>query len=845
MCCKKNDLYILLYFLKCNIIFKVHKEILLTILYNEGSVLMTLLFIFKQKYAMIRNLQNKKILIILMIFYSGIYLHADPIELHYPNQVACHEECVEFAPVIVSLKQPALFKWVTGDTTAAITVCPEYNNSYKVTVTDADGQTAVFSASVSVAKDHLLPQPSIISPVCQGDRLIFTHPNYGFIGTYHWFGPNQFTSVQREFVFENVETSQGGRYGMYINYYDKCPTDTVYLDVQVSPDKNYFQAVDSIYVCNTFCALHLMGLVKTKLHPQVSGGRQPAFIDKNKTKMPTNIIWCSFVAQEGQHTIEIKVDGCHDNNNNPGAIVGIFADKEFTTLIASSDTCMKGVFKLPSSIFEPAKTYYVFADGCGGNICDVRVYTLGQTINKYCNDYVPMSMVTSWKYNQSNFNFYGEFWRSYQGDTTINGRIYRKINNHPTLPFYQPTLIREDIKNRRVYQYKPGFGEFLLYNFNLKAGDSFILPTTGISYNVFKVDSVTSNLGILKRWYFSRPGFGGFVYTECLGGNQLEFYQSVMVADPVYGLACAFSGCEPIIKNQKCEYPEPGIRRDTIQQTICAGETFMGYDSSGQYVIINSSESHCADISLLDLTVRLPDQKQIDTVICEGQNYSGFDIPGEYVISDKNKYGCDSMTIIHLGVDKRKEFFNSVNICEGSVTTIRNWVIDKSGIYADTIYNSRGCIDTLFSIQVEVIKIDSIFTDTTICEGERYLGFSESGLYTLDTINWETDCVRKLVLNLEVLPLTHPECISSANQLVRSEIKLIQNPVFGDLILESDNPMKNLTIYTLDGRIQKCFDFTGGVTFISRDLSMLPGGIYVAAVETAIGVGWIKLVLIK
>src|SRR5690606_7672093 len=107
----------------------------------------------------------------------------------------------------------------------------------------------------------------------------------------------------------------------------------------------------------------------------------------------------------------------------------------------------------------------------------------------------------------------------------------------------------------------------------------------------------SSHLGILKRWFFAKPGFGGFVYTECLGGNQLEFYRSVMVADPVYGLSCAFSDCKPVILHQSCAYPEPHILRDTIQRTICAGENFMGYDSTGVYEVTRSSEAFCAGIT--------------------------------------------------------------------------------------------------------------------------------------------------------------------------------------------------------------------------------------------------------
>lgn len=734
-------------------------------------------------------------------------LFADPIDVLYPNQVACHGDCVEFVPEVISLKQPATFLWVTGDTTSSIVVCPEFGNAYKVTITDADGQTAVISAIVSVANDHLKPKPDIISPVCSGDRLKFTHPNYGFIGTYSWFGPNQFASTDREFIIEDAQTNHSGRYGMYIDYYDKCPTDTVYIDVYVSPDKNYFQEVDSINVCNTFCAIHYMGLVKTRLHANNSSGRQPEYLDTNKTKTPTNILWCSFVAQEGVHTVEINIDWCQNISTNVGAIVGIYADKEFTQLVASSDTCMKGVFKVPSSMFEPAKTYYIFIDGCGGNICDVRAYTLGQAIPKYCNDYVPMSNVTSWKYNYSNFGFSGEFWMTSQGDTTIFGKVYKKISGYPANPLQTPILIREDIKNRIVYQYQPGLGEFVLYNFNLKVGDSFRLPTTNISFNVFLVDSISSQLGILKRWFFANPGFGGFVYTECLGGDQLEFYRSVMIQDPVYGLNCAFADCKPVIQYQSCLYPEPNILRDTVYQTICGGENFMGYDATGQYSITQSSESYCAEITHLNLTVLSDDLLLIDTILCEGHSFLGIELSGDYMFHETNVNGCDSTTIIHIDIEKKYEWQSEITICHGSVLTVRDWLVDQAGIYTDTIYTSRGCVDSIFVLEVAIIDADTLQLDTTICEGETYLGHSLSGIYNIDTIDLNTGCLVNLVLTLDVLPATSPECMSFTESQSFFNRLIYPNPASTHITIDAGEglyPKKGYVYNSLGQLVQTC-----------------------------------------
>ena len=170
----------------------------------------------------------------------------------------------------------------------------------------------------------------------------------------------------------------------------------------------------------------------------------------------------------------------------------------------------------------------------------------------------------------------------------------------------------------------------------------------------------------------------------------------------------------------------------------------------------------CDTIVVLDLVVLPIDTVKLDTVIC------GLDIPfawygrnyydsGNYVRTLHSTVGCDSilmLDLIVLPVDTVK--YEEV-VCGMDVPF--NWFgtdYSKTGIYLDTLNSSVGC-DSILRLDLTVLPVDTVKTDTIICISETPLAwygnnYSANGIY-LDTIQSATGCDSILMLDLTVLPV--------------------------------------------------------------------------------------------
>lgn len=107
-------------------------------------------------------------------------------------------------------------------------------------------------------------------------------------------------------------------------------------------------------------------------------------------------------------------------------------------------------------------------------------------------------------------------------DTLIHGRIYRPILSTGTSeingpkgcmggpPFPAPEMyVREDTVSNMVYYAGADTGEYVLFNFNLNLGDTFVMTFPDGSTNtdtVFRIDSTLINGVYHKIWALSPPG---------------------------------------------------------------------------------------------------------------------------------------------------------------------------------------------------------------------------------------------------------------------------------------------------------------------------------------------------
>lgn len=91
---------------------------------------------------------------------------------------------------------------------------------------------------------------------------------------------------------------------------------------------------------------------------------------------PHNITWWSFVSKGGNVCITLKYSNCVSKDS--GLQYGIYTDCSFVDLVACDNSCGRNPgIKTICADLTPCKTYYLFIDGCFGDVCDFTINTTG------------------------------------------------------------------------------------------------------------------------------------------------------------------------------------------------------------------------------------------------------------------------------------------------------------------------------------------------------------------------------------------------------------------------------------------------------------------------------------
>jgi gliding motility-associated-like protein len=88
----------------------------------------------------------------------------------------------------------------------------------------------------------------------------------------------------------------------------------------------------------------------------------------------------------------------------------------------------------------------------------------------------------------------------------------------------------------------------------------------------------------------------------------------------------------------------------TINATICEGENFFGYTTSGTYIDRLSAINGCDSIRTINLVVKAASHSDVTQSICEGQSYLGYTKSGIYIDTLVAANGCDSIRTLRLTV---------------------------------------------------------------------------------------------------------------------------------------------------------------------------------------------------
>ncbi len=158
------------------------------------------------------------------------------------------------------------------------------------------------------------------------------------------------------------------------------------------------------------------------------------------------------------------------------------------------------------------------------------------------------------------------------------------------------------------------------------------------------------------------------------------------------------------------------IQTFTINHSICQGQTYLGYSTTGVHIDTFTNANGCDSIRTLNLLVNSITYSTISNTICQPNSYLGYNTTGNFVDTLVNVNGCDSIRTLNLIVNSITYSTVNHSICQGQSYSGYN----STGAYLDTFVNATGCdsIRTL-NLTVNPLPAISIIPNTAqICNGD-------------------------------------------------------------------------------------------------------------------------------
>ena len=278
----------------------------------------------------------------------------------------------------------------------------------------------------------------------------------------------------------------------------------------------------------------------------------------------------------------------------------------------------------------------------------------------------------------------------------------------------------------------------------------------------------------------------GIYYDSLIASTGCDsIYKLVLKTNPTYFFERRITTCDNQPYYFKGEFlTKPGIYHDTlptihgcdsiirlvltvnptyltkISESICEGDSyrFNGRElkSSGTYYDTLQTINGCDSIIRLRLNVNPTYFYEETKTICENDvyNFHGklVNKPGIYYDSLTTSAGCDSIYKLVLKTHPTYFFEKTVTTCEDQPYYFAGKHLNKTGVYFDTLVSNNGC-DSIHKLNLIVHPTYQKDISTNICRGESYMfngrELKNSGVYydTLQTING-CDSIIRLRLNV-------------------------------------------------------------------------------------------------
>lgn len=238
--------------------------------------------------------------------------------------------------------------------------------------------------------------------------------------------------------------------------------------------------------------------------------------------------------------------------------------------------------------------------------------------------------------------------------------------------------------------------------------DSFIILTLNVSAKSFRTIDTAICQG---RTYF----FKG----QARSSNQT-------VIDTLTNAA----GCDSVVTlNLSIKDTSTNIIRDTICKNKLRFFNGNFLNNSGIYRDTLINARGCDSFLYLHLHVKDTSSRQLFDTICSNQfrSFNGINRNTNGVYRDTliNAVGCDSFLYLNLFVKSTSSSSRTIAICANQSYFFKGQNRTTTGIYYDTIPNSRGC-DSFITLNLIVNNLSYRTIDTTICNGKTFFFKSQN-----------------------------------------------------------------------------------------------------------------------
>jgi hypothetical protein len=200
----------------------------------------------------------------------------------------------------------------------------------------------------------------------------------------------------------------------------------------------------------------------------------------------------------------------------------------------------------------------------------------------------------------------------------------------------------------------------------------------------------------------------------------------------------------------------------TVSQNVVScnsynwSNTGITYAISGVYRDTVVNQAGCDSISVLNLTINTGDSTSINQVSCNSYywNVTGttYTQGGKYSQSFSNQNGCDSLVELNLTINNVT--FSSINRtgCDSVISPSGTYSWNTTGIYQDTIQNSKGC-DSIITVNLTIKDSKLVVQNETVCSNYFWTSngvtYWSSGVY-VDTLISSFGCDSVNTLNLTI-----------------------------------------------------------------------------------------------